>query len=188
MACGGAGPRCVWALAPRECFADDAAQALVPTDRCCPYGTVRDRCYGHAEGKAGEDEAGPVSRRWPQAQPEVETRPGRPACFVGKGGRPAAVGLRSSNPPPQYRSGRGPGREDALACGSSMPVVTAHVRRQPAVPDAVRTQRGPAEFRSRLVVDASGAPVLRDQAPGRMGSNRRPCGFSRVSPIQIRPA
>jgi hypothetical protein len=24
-------------------------------DRCCPWGTVRDRCYGHAEGTAGED-------------------------------------------------------------------------------------------------------------------------------------
>jgi hypothetical protein len=26
-------------------------------DRCCPWGTVRDRCYGHAEGTAGEDHA-----------------------------------------------------------------------------------------------------------------------------------
>jgi hypothetical protein len=24
-------------------------------DRCCPWGTVRDRCYGHVEGTAGED-------------------------------------------------------------------------------------------------------------------------------------
>jgi hypothetical protein len=25
-------------------------------DRCCPWVTVSDRCYGHAEGTAGEDE------------------------------------------------------------------------------------------------------------------------------------
>jgi len=30
----------------------------LPTDRCCLWGTVRDRCYGHAEGTAGEDHAG----------------------------------------------------------------------------------------------------------------------------------
>jgi hypothetical protein len=32
--------------------------ATLSTDRCCPWGTVRDRGYGHAEGTAGEDHAG----------------------------------------------------------------------------------------------------------------------------------
>jgi hypothetical protein len=28
------------------------------TARCCPWGTVRDRYHGHAEGTAGEDKPG----------------------------------------------------------------------------------------------------------------------------------
>jgi hypothetical protein len=30
--------------------------ARLQTDRCCPWLTVRDRCYGHAEGTADDDQ------------------------------------------------------------------------------------------------------------------------------------
>jgi hypothetical protein len=32
------------------------SSAHLHIDRCCPWVTVSDRCYGHAEGTAGEDE------------------------------------------------------------------------------------------------------------------------------------
>ena len=51
---------------------------------------------------------------------------------------------RGSNPAPRCFASprRGGGR--SVTCDSELPTVTARARRGPAVPDAVRTQRGPA--------------------------------------------
>jgi hypothetical protein len=53
-----------------------------------------------------------------------------------------------------------------VTCGSSLPVVTVADRSRPCGPGAPRTQHGQG-VRSRLVADASGAPVLRDHGPDR---------------------
>jgi hypothetical protein len=51
-----------WKARPGAPLTLDAApmrsSACLTTDRCCPWGAVRDRCYGHVEGTAGEDQAG----------------------------------------------------------------------------------------------------------------------------------
>jgi hypothetical protein len=49
-----------------------------------------------------------------------------------------------SKPPPPCADGRGAGHEGGMTCSSEIPLVTAHGRPGPAVPGAVRTQRGPA--------------------------------------------
>jgi hypothetical protein len=53
-----------------------------------------------------------------------------------------------SKPRPWCSRGRGPDREGAPTCGCVTPVVTACARLEPAVPDAVGTQHGPAPLRS----------------------------------------
>jgi hypothetical protein len=91
------------------------------------------------------------------------------ACLVGKGRRPTAAVGWDSKPLPCCFGGRGLGREGTVACGFLVPIMTARARGGPPLPDAVRTQHGP-RVRSRLVADASGAPVLRGQR-----SNRSTC-------------
>src|SRR5215213_7875930 len=56
-------------------FADGPCSATPSTDRCCPWGTTKDRGYGHAESTAGGDHAGGPRRRWSQAELEGEARP-----------------------------------------------------------------------------------------------------------------
>jgi hypothetical protein len=49
-----------------------------------------------------------------------------------------------SNPLPPWSGDRGHGQEGPATCDSFVPVVTAPARPYPQIPDAVRTQRGPA--------------------------------------------
>jgi hypothetical protein len=89
----------------------------------------------------------------------------------------AALERRDSKPPPSCADGRGAGHEGAVTCSSDIPLVTAHGRPGPAVSGAVRTHRRPASlrqgwFRSRPVVDAFGAQVLRGQGPERPDTAR----------------
>jgi hypothetical protein len=77
------------------------------------------------------------------------------------------------NPPPASSGVPGQRHHGALTWRFSLPVVTARARREPGVPDLMRTQRGPAAVPVRLVADASGGPVLGDQGPiGRPGTAR----------------
>jgi hypothetical protein len=42
----------------RDRVAAGTRSVVDPGEACCPWVTVNDRCYGHAEGTAGEDQAG----------------------------------------------------------------------------------------------------------------------------------
>src|SRR6266545_1099631 len=50
--------RRVLALRSAGMLPRSGSSARLPTDHCCPWGTVRDRCYGHAEGTARGYELG----------------------------------------------------------------------------------------------------------------------------------
>jgi hypothetical protein len=62
------------------------------------------------------------------------------------------------------------------------PVVTAVVRCGPVVRGPHVAPMGPGLVRSRLVVDACDAPVLRDQGPDRLAGHARPMQTSNVRP------
>jgi hypothetical protein len=71
-------------------------------DRCCPWGAVRDRCYGHVEGTIGEDEPGSGVQRWsppePQDRPDLSDHMHR--CHAPEGaavGGPGGESCRSAN-------------------------------------------------------------------------------------------
>jgi hypothetical protein len=81
-------------------------------------------------------------RKWHQLRGRVRPVLGD-ACLVGKGRWPAAAVRWDSKPLPPCSGGRGPGRADAMTCGSFVLVVTARARRDPHVTDAIRTQCGP---------------------------------------------
>jgi hypothetical protein len=66
--------------------------ARLSTDRCCPWRTVRDRCYGHAEGTAGGATLAPAGQQRSPARLEGETNPRRPLpCWQTAEGRAAAA-------------------------------------------------------------------------------------------------
>src|SRR4029453_11702518 len=71
----------------------------------------------------------------------------RPAKRHTAGDRCRPLGRWDSNPPSRSFISRRPGGEGRLTCGWCIPVVTARALRGPAVPDAVRTQHGPAPLR-----------------------------------------
>lgn len=61
-------------------------------------------------------------------------------------GRRRQVRAGGLEPPSPCYAGQGVRLEGPVTCGLFVPVMTAHVRRGPAGPDAVRTQHGPAEL------------------------------------------
>jgi hypothetical protein len=148
-----------------------------------PLLTVRDRQMPTLRARGGHGRRGRPwlrgGRQRSQAEPEGEARPRRPLGSLARAVGPAAAGgVRGSKPPPSCSSGRGPGHEGTATCGSFRPVVTGRARRGPAVPDATRTQHGPAPLRKRLapvpsVADVFGAPVLRYQGPDRPAGPRQ---------------
>ena len=75
-----------------------------------------------------------------------------------------------SNPLPMLLRRRGRSGERSMTCDSDSLIVTAHARRRPAVPDAVRTQHGPGSraWKARPV------PRSRREATG-MALVRRSC-------------
>jgi hypothetical protein len=91
----------------------------------------------------------------------------------------SAWSLKGSNPPSPCCACRGPGREGALTCGSPQPVVTAHARQGPAVPDAAgpSTDHGPP--RVQLAPVPSGRGRLRRSGPLRPGTDR-PAGSGKA--------
>jgi hypothetical protein len=93
-------------------------------------------------GTAGEDDVGSAEHQQSPARPEGDASPGD-HCLVGKGRRPAAVGLRGSNPVRCCSAVRGCSGGPPVTCDPRSPSVTARARPGPAVPDAKRTQRGP---------------------------------------------
>jgi hypothetical protein len=54
---------------------------------------------------------------------------------------------RGSNPAPGWFNGQGHGAGWPLTCDSRSPIKTARARREPVVPDAMRTEHGPAPLR-----------------------------------------
>jgi hypothetical protein len=62
-------------------------------------GTVRDRCYGHAEGTAGEDHAGSGVAAVVTSCTEGEARPRRPPASLASRRRGAAVEQQKSSQP-----------------------------------------------------------------------------------------
>ena len=94
--------------------------------------------------------------------------------LVGKGRRPAAVGLRGSNPAPGYSVASGQGGEGHVTCDSRSPKLTARARREPGVPNLMRTQRGPGvsgPVRSRTP-PALRSSATRDRSAGRARQGR----------------
>jgi hypothetical protein len=111
--------------------------------RGCPLGTGRDCCKWHGSGTTDEDDVPRAWRRRNQLDRRVRPDPGD-ACLVAKGpSGPAAADGWDSNPLPRRFNRRGYRGEGAVACGFFLPAVTARVQPEPAVPDAMRTQRGP---------------------------------------------
>jgi len=93
------------------------------------------------------DRQQPSSRR-----PIRRHRASHPAVLAGVvswSNRPDAIArwLKAvrwdSSPPPASPAAAGPRRDGVLTCEFSLPVVTAHARREPGVPGVMRTQRGP---------------------------------------------
>ena len=72
------------------------------------------------------------------------------------------LGRWDSNPASSSSGVAGRRLQGALTCGFSLPVVTARTRREPGVPDLMRTQRGPAAvlFVQSLTLRRSGPPRL----------------------------
>jgi hypothetical protein len=111
--------------------------------RGCPLGTGRDRCEWHGSGTADEDDVRKARKSRHQLDRRVRPDPAD-TCLVGKGRRRPAAAVRWDSKPPPRCGGRGRGREGAATCDWFVPVVTVGVRRCPQIPDAVRTQNGPA--------------------------------------------
>jgi hypothetical protein len=97
------------------------------------------------------------------ARPAAECRP----SVAPKSSRCAKVQLadpkgscrrRDSNPAPCCFAIRGRGGGCRVTCDACSPAVTARARREPAVPDAARTQRGPG---SRAWKARQGSPLSR---------------------------
>jgi hypothetical protein len=96
-----------------------------------------------------------------------EALPGAPLPREQEHGVLAAAGWGDSNSTAPVSSVRGQGAIGLATWGFTEPPVTARARCCPRFAVRLRTQRGPREFRSRLVAAACGAPVLRDQISAR---------------------
>jgi hypothetical protein len=103
-----------WKARPVPSFGPDAApmpQVRPECDR--PLLTVKDRQWPMLRARGGHGRRGRRPWLWRSSDGHKLNRRVRPSamttCLVGKGGRPAAVGLRGSNPPSGDPSGPGVG-------------------------------------------------------------------------------
>jgi hypothetical protein len=114
-------------------------------------------------------------------------------CLVGKGRRPtAAVGVRGSNPVQCCCTVRGRSGGRPVTCDSYSPAVTARAHRRPAVPGAMRIQRGPERAYTRAWKHCQGAHQgalaqrygSGERPPLTVGDRRNP----RLGGVEARPA
>jgi hypothetical protein len=120
------------------------SSAGMSIDRGCPWMTATNRCLGHVGGTAGENELGAACVAMVTSLARGCGRSSVTTCLVGKGRRPtAAPWVRGSNPSPCCCAVRGRSGGWHVTCDCHSPTLTARARREPAVPDAVRTQHGP---------------------------------------------
>jgi hypothetical protein len=89
-------------------------------------------------------------------------------------------GRRDSNPAPGCFAVRGRDGEGPLTCDPDSPTLTARARRGPAVPDAVRTQHGPAPLDYLLA--KPDRPAWSPATAGN-GAGRGRCGVVRDCPV-----
>jgi hypothetical protein len=106
----------------------------------------------------------------------AESCPQRPRFRISR----SADGLRGSNPVPCCFAVRGRDGRRPLTCDADLPMLTARARRGPVVPDAVRTQHGPASLDYLLAKpDRAGSSPWETV----IGAGRGLCGVVRCCPL-----
>ena len=130
---------------------------------------------------------------WRQQSPaQVMGEPPRPATCLVRKGQHAHAGrwVRDSNPAPGCFAVQGRGGGCLVTCDCRSPTVTARDHRGPAVPDAVRTQRGPGPRAWEAVsggAPSSDGPAQRSR-PVTAVDPRRPSRTAAWGTSRARPA